>query len=164
MTFDLSGFDLPSDSHSSRASSVLSSHVAPSSQTSYHGNDLEETGLQLDLPSIDSPGGFEGLSVGGRASIGNDSAISAALDEILGESPFIQDPGFVIAEDGSIVQPPRPQSKAGSATGDGRAVSESGFSARVRDEHDAGAAELQVSVPYKQHRITLTIIGSPARL
>lgn len=143
-TFDLSAFGLPSDNRSSRASSILSSHVAVSSQTSCNGIDLEESGLQLDLPSIDTPSAFGGMSIGDVTSAGRQSVFEPAPGDINEESPFIDDVEFEIAADGSLVAVERPQSKVGSAIGDGNAVSDSSLSARVRDEHQAGAAGLQV--------------------
>lgn len=145
-TFDLSAFELPSDSQSSRVSSVLSSHLARSSQTSNHNIDLEEDAdLQLEIPPIDTPSGFGGMSVGGRMSAGAGSITQAALDDLYEDSPFIDDAEFEIAPDGSLVAVETDRSRVDSTTGNGRAISESGFSARVRIEHEAGAAGVEVS-------------------
>jgi hypothetical protein len=129
---------------------VLSSQIARSSRTSDHGVDLEEADLQLEIPEIDTPSGFGGMSVGGRTSAGAGSVAQAALGDLYEDTPFIDDAEFEIAADGSLVAVNRNRNdgdrgRTGSDLGDGRAISESGFSARVRNEHEVGAATARVS-------------------
>ena len=148
MDFDLSAFDLPSDT--SRAPSILSSQTMGSSQTSIQGPQDEEPGLVL--PSIDTPGdvgGFDANWGGGTSSVAK-LASKTGADNILQESAIIEDPEFEIAEDGSIVALPSREERARqsavpSATGEGRGASDSAVSARVRAEHAAGMADDQVS-------------------
>lgn len=149
-TFDLSAFDLPSDSSSSRASSVLSSRNVLSSQTSAHDleEEEEEAGLQLDLPPLDTPSGFGGMSIGVGTSAGRESALHSVQEE----SHIIDEADFEIAADGSLVAVSRPQTeRVPSVTGEAGPISESGFSTRVRDEHAAGMAGDQVSRKYDLH-------------
>lgn len=149
-TFDLSAFDLPSDSSSSRASSILSSRNIPSSQTS--ANDLEEeeeeAGLQLEIPPLDTPSGFGGMSIG----VGTSAGIGSALHSAREDSHIIDEADFEIAADGSLVAVSRPQTeRVPSVSGEAGPINETGFSTRVRDEHAAGMAGMagdQVSRKY----------------
>lgn len=85
------------------------------------------------------------MSVGVRTSAGIESVVHQAPGSHYEESPFIDDAEFEIAPDGSLVAVERPPSQprhsgVASVVGEGRPVSESNFSTRVRDEHEAGAA------------------------
>jgi hypothetical protein len=106
--------------------------------------------LQLDLPAIDTPSGFGGMSFGGATSAGGGSIGPATHAGRYEESPFIDDAEFAITADGELVEVERGEgekqpSKGGSVVGEGKALSESGFSARVRAEHEAGAAGFEVN-------------------
>ena len=165
MGLDLAAFGFPSDTDTTRASSVLSSRSLASSQTSFGlGADQEEE-AGIELPSLDTPGGFGGfdfpLGAGTSSAVKTGSRAGAA--DVFEESAIVQDPGFVLADDGSIVAVPTDearQSAARSVTGDGRAESESGISARVRAEHEAGAFEDQVSSHGLHMNLSLTTAGS----
>ena len=151
LNFDLSAFDLSSEP--SHASSILSPYSFASSQTILGNLGLEEeAGLGLQLPSLNTPSGYGGFDVdiGGTSSVKLQSAIKPTVGPVLEESSILDDAEFEIAEDGSIVpvsrhQPGARQSEAQEIAGKGNAVSESGFSDRVRAEHEAGLEERQVS-------------------
>jgi hypothetical protein len=148
MNLDLSDFGIPSDGNISRASSVLSTGSPRSSRTSL-GPIEEEPGLEI--PSIDSPGllgGFDvamssmGTSPAKPAShAGGPSEAAAAFEE----SAVAAQPEYEIDDEGNLVPTdPNRASNEGSPAG-ARAFSESGASARVRAEHEAGMIEDQVS-------------------
>ena len=151
MGLDLAAFGFASDTDTTRASSVLSARSPGSSRTSImdFAQD-EEPGLEL--PSMDTPDGFGGFHL--PFGVGTSSAVRSgsrarAVDDFQ-ESAIVQDPGIMIDEDGSIVAIPTDQERQSavpSVAGDGRAISESGYSARVRAEHEAGAVEDPVSDP-----------------
>jgi hypothetical protein len=150
MNFDLAAFDIPCDTGTSRASSVLSARTLGSSQTSLSPA-VEDEEPGLELPSMDTPGGFGGFdfNLGSGASHVLKTASQAGASDIIQESAIIENPGFEIAEDGSIVGIPSDrarQSEVPSAAGEGQAANESGLSARVRAEQEAGLVEDQVGL------------------
>ena len=150
MNFDLAAFDIASDTGTTRSSSILSARSPGSSQSSVPQDVGNEEEPGIELPSLDTPGGFGGfdLDLGPGTSSAVRTASKAGAGDIFQESAIVENPEFEIAEDGSIVAIPTDQprhSAVPSVTGEGRAVSESGISARVRAEHEAGGIEDQVS-------------------
>ena len=148
MALDLAAFGLGSDTDTTRVSSVLSSRSPASSHTSPGiAAELEEE-PGIELPSLDTPGGFGGLDfpMGGATSSAVKTASRAGTADVFQESAIVEDPGFVIDPDGNIVDIPTEQARQSAAPFvTGRAVSDSGISARVRAEHEAGVLEDQVS-------------------
>jgi hypothetical protein len=150
MGFDLSVFDIPSDS--SRAPSILSSQTMASSRSSV---ELAQEGEELGhaLPSVDASGDLDGLDInfGGGTSSAEKKAYKAGMGDIFEESPIIENPEFEIAEDGSIITLPTPeeqaaQSEARSAIGDVRGASELAIIGRFTAESEAVMADDEVSV------------------
>ena len=150
MGLDLAAFGISSDTASTRASSVLSSRSPASSQTSFGPEVGQDEEPQIELPSLDAPGGFGGFDfpLGGGTSSAVKTGSRAGAADVFEESGIVEDPGMMLDDDFNIVVVPTDQERQSavrSVTGDGRAVSESGISARVRAEHEAGAFEDQVS-------------------
>lgn len=150
MGLDLAAFGIFSDTDSTRAFSVLSSRSPASSQTSLGLKTGQEEEPGIELPSLDTPSGFGGFDfpLGGGTSSAVKTASRAGAADVFEESAIVQDPGFVFDDEFNIVAIPTDQARQSavrSVTGDGRAVSESGISARVRAEHEAGGFEDQVS-------------------
>ena len=150
MNFDLSAFDIPDLSSTSRSPSVLSARTLASSQTS-HGVDEEEP--VLDLPSMDTPddhGGFDlNFGIGTSSALKSGSIIDKVIDA--DEPGIIENPEFEMTEDGDLV----PISRLGSLVGGseapqsgvgGRSASESAMSARVRAEHAAESIDFDESL------------------
>ena len=148
LMFDLSAFDLSTDVTSSRGASLLSPYSQPSSRSSIQID--EDADLVLDIPSLDTPGGFGGMHLGSgvESSVRAFSAAKSNALPIHEESAIISDPDFEIAEDGSLVVPTNTRKVEATPVGDNAGpVSESGFSARVRAEHEQGMEAEQVRYP-----------------
>lgn len=140
LMFDLSAFDLPSDTTSSRASSLLSPFFGLSSQTSRNLDDEDE--LALELPPLGTPDDFGGFQLPPDSSVAAPSAAKSAHYLLQHEeSAIIADPDFEINEDGSLVAPASVRAKQ---TPSVAPMSETGVSARVRAEHEEGWQAQQV--------------------
>ncbi len=150
MGLDLAAFGISSDTDTTRASSVLSRSSPASSRTSLGLEAGQEEEPGIELPSLDTPRDFAGFDfpLGAATSSGMKTGSRVGAVDVFEESAIVEDPGFMIDDDGSIVATTTDQARQSalpSATGEGRAVSESGTSARVRAEHEAGGFEDQVS-------------------
>lgn len=150
MNFDLGDFGIFSDNNVSRASSVLSGHTLESSRTSLGSAEGDEE-PGLDLPSIDTPGDFGGfdLALGSVASSatrpGSRAGTEAGAAAEFEESAVIDVPDFEFDDEFNLVPTVAGRASGAPSVAEGLAISESGVSARVRAEHEAGIAEDQVS-------------------
>ena len=167
MNFDLSAFDIPDLSSTSRSTSVLSARTLASSQTS-HGVDEDEP--VLELPSMDTPdvrGGFDlNFGIGTSSALKSGSIIDKVVDA--DEPGIIEDPEFEMTEEGDLVPIPRGESFFGGSeapqTGvGGRSATESAASADFRAEHAAENVDFAVSLRsmFRLFRLTVTDRTAP---
>ena len=160
MNFDLSAFDIPDLSSTSRSPSVLSARTLASSQTS-HGADEEEP--VLELPSMDTPdihGGFDlNFGIATSSALKSGSIMNKVIDA---EEPgIIEDPEFEMTADGDLVPIPRLESFSGGSEApqvgvEGRGASGSAVSARVSAEHFADNVNFDVRLRSLFHILRLT--------
>ncbi|EXJ80249.1 hypothetical protein A1O1_08391 [Capronia coronata CBS 617.96] len=104
INFDLTAFGLPSDG--SMSPGLTSLHTLPSSQSSQAIHEDDEAGLEI--PSLDTPGGFGMLDVAfgaGTSSVVQTGSRAAHPPSVFDEEPaIIEDPMFDVDDDG-LLQP-----------------------------------------------------------
>ena len=167
MNFDLSAFNIPDLSSTSRSPSVLSARTLASSQTS-HGVDEDEP--VLELPSMDTPdnhGGFDlNFGIGTSSALKSGSKTGTVIDA---EEPgIIEDPEFEMTADGDLVPIPRLESFSGGSEApqvgvEGRGASGSAVGARVSAAHVAENVDFDVSLRsmFRLFRLTVTDRTAP---
>jgi len=146
MNIDLSIFNISDDT--SGSSTVLSPRSAHSSRSSPPVEG--DNSLLLDIPSLDTPGGFGGFDLPQNAGTSSARGVSKYDNPpMFEESAIDNDPEFELEEDGSLRVVTdeelrlRSEIRSTAAVGN-KAGSESGITDRVAAEHEAGLRYDQV--------------------